>query len=243
MPPAGTSVPTVSGAVPAILAQQDPSPTSRRPLWRQPPSTVSERCKFRSGGGCSTSEYARHTAARTLATSAPMAVTTPRCSPMDSMRTGHREGPHAVSRHFKWVPDGVRQRMPISRTLVDRYHLQESVSARINDDGEASLHLPMSRTQTRAARASQRSARRATEVGPDWPLARERSWCALSVAIRSHTAARAQSWPELAADMPTLGAKSTRPRAAMAAETLQRCKGGRTFFGQVSNVSSHPCNC
>ena len=42
VPPAKASVPTVSGAASAILAQQDPSPTSGRPLWRQPPNTVSE---------------------------------------------------------------------------------------------------------------------------------------------------------------------------------------------------------
>ena len=43
--------------------------------------------------------HSRHSAAAmTLATSALIAVTTPQCSPMDSMRIGHCEGPHTVPR-------------------------------------------------------------------------------------------------------------------------------------------------
>ena len=57
-----------------------------------------ERYKFRSECGCSASGYAHSAAAMTLATSALIAVTTPQCSPMDSMRIGHREGPHTVPR-------------------------------------------------------------------------------------------------------------------------------------------------
>ena len=53
-----------------------------------------------------------------------------------------------------WVPDGVRQGVPISRTLVDRYVGQGFSSTHMVDGSEAYAHSQMSRTLGRASRAS-----------------------------------------------------------------------------------------
>jgi hypothetical protein len=53
-----------------------------------------------------------------------------------------------------WVPDGVRQGMPISRTLVDRYVRQGFSSTHMMDGSEAYAHSQMSVIEGICARAS-----------------------------------------------------------------------------------------
>ena len=104
MPPAKASVTTVREAASAILDHQNPSPMSRRPLWRLPPNALRERYKFKSELGCSASGYGRNAMVRVPESSALMAVTTPRCIPLHSVPTDHRRVHTHCRRHFKLMP-------------------------------------------------------------------------------------------------------------------------------------------
>ena len=89
--PTDTPMPIANGSGSAILAHQGPSSTSERPLCSQPPSTASEGTETRSPRGCWWTGCGPEAMLMVLASSPPMVATTPRCSPVDCVRTGDRE--------------------------------------------------------------------------------------------------------------------------------------------------------
>ena len=89
--PTDIPMPIANGSGSAILAHQGLSSTSERPLCSQPPSTASEGTETRSPRGCWWTGCGPEAMLMVLASSPPMVATTPRCSPVDCVRTGDRE--------------------------------------------------------------------------------------------------------------------------------------------------------